>query len=261
MKHNILISICITAAALSSIIFWETDYLWVVLSAIALLFISVTAYGSAQIQANYFVKSINKGGRRSGTGKAVALTFDDGPDPDSTPRILDILRENDLKATFFVIGRKAAEYPHLLQRIADEGHTIGNHSFSHHNLIGVFSKRKLQADIQRCNETIKEITGLSPMLFRPPFGVTNPRYAAVLKDLQMQSVGWSLRSLDTRAKNRYQLIQKIISKLKPRDIVLLHDHLPLTADSLADIIGHCREMGIKIEPLPRLIGKEPYEKY
>lgn len=77
----------------------------------------------------------------------------------------------------------------------------------------------------------------------------------------MHSIGWSLRSMDTRAKNKYQLIQKIISKLKPKDIVLLHDHLPLTADSLADIIEHCREMGIKIEPLPRLIGKEPYEQH
>ena len=79
MKHNLLIFFCITAAALSSIIFWETDYLWLVLAGIALLFIGMTAYGSAQIRANYFVKSINKG-----RTKAVSLTFDDGPDPDPT---------------------------------------------------------------------------------------------------------------------------------------------------------------------------------
>ena len=256
MKHNLLIFFCITAAALSSIIFWETDYLWLVLAGIALLFVGTTAYGSVQIQVNYFVKSINKG-----RTKAVALTFDDGPDPDSTPRILDILLENDLKATFFVIGRKAVNHPELLRRIVDEGHTIANHSYSHHYLIALFSTQKLQTDIQRCNDAIRDITGHVPLFFRPPFGVTNPRYAAVLKDLQMQSIGWSLRSMDTRAKNKYQLIRKIISKLKGKDIVLLHDHLPLTADTLPDIIGHCREMGIKIEPLPRLIGKEPYEKH
>lgn len=160
-----------------------------------------------------------------------------------------------------MIGKKAADHPGLLQRIVEEGHTVANHSYSHHYLIALFSVRKLKNDIQRCNETIRDITGCTPVFFRPPFGVTNPRYAAVLKDLQMQSIGWSLRSMDTRAKNKYQLIQKIISKLKPRDIVLFHDRLPLTADSLSDIIGHCREMGIQIEPLPRLIGKEPYEQY
>jgi len=96
LKHNLLIFFCITAAALSSIIFWETDYLWLVLAGIALLFVGVTAYGSARIQVNYFVKSINKGSHT----KAIALTFDDGPDPDSTPRILDTLRENDLKRRF-----------------------------------------------------------------------------------------------------------------------------------------------------------------
>lgn len=256
MKHNILTFFCITATALSSIIFWETDYLWLVIAGIALFFVAVTAYGSSQIQANYFVKSINKG-----RVKSIALTFDDGPDPESTPRILETLRENDLKAAFFVIGKKAAKYPDLLKQMVEEGHVIGNHSYSHHYLIGLFSKKKLRSDIAHCNETIRDITGKTPVLFRPPFGVTNPRYAAVLKELQMHSVGWSLRSMDTRARNKYQIIQKIISKLRPRDIVLLHDHLPLTADSLADIIGHCREMGIKIEPLPRLIVKEPYEKH
>jgi peptidoglycan-N-acetylglucosamine deacetylase len=256
LKHSILIFFCITAAVLSSVIFWETDYLWLVLTAIALLFVGVTAYGSAQIQANYFVKSINKGGM-----KAISLTFDDGPDPDSTPRILDTLKEYNLKATFFVIGNKAAKHPELMQRIVEEGHVVGNHSYSHSYVIALFSRKKLRADIARCNETIRDITGRTPTFFRPPFGVTNPRYAPVLKDLQLHSIGWSLRSMDTRAKNKYQLIQKIISKLKPKDIVLLHDHLPLTADSLADIIGHCREMGIKIEPLPRLIGKEPYEQH
>lgn len=256
MKHNLLIFFCITAAALSSIIFWETGYLWLVLTGIALLFVGVTAYGSAQIQANYFLKSINKG-----RTKAIALTFDDGPDPDSTPRILDTLRENDLQATFFVIGHKAVNHPDLLRRIVEEGHTIANHSYSHSYFIALFSGQKLRTDIQRCNEAIRDITGRVPVFFRPPFGVTNPRYAAVLKDLQMQSIGWSLRSMDTRAKNKYQLINTIISKLKPKDIVLLHDHLSLTADTLPDMIGHCREMGIKIEPLPRLIGKEPYEKH
>jgi peptidoglycan-N-acetylglucosamine deacetylase len=256
LKHNIFTFICITAFALCSIIFWETGYVWLVLAAIALLYLGVTAYGSYQIQANYFVKSINKG-----KTKAIALTFDDGPDPETTPAILDILLERKVKATFFVIGKKAVKHPELLQRIVDEGHTIGNHSYSHHYLIGFFSKQKLKSDLAQCSQAISDVTGKKPLFFRPPFGVTNPRYAAVLSALGMHSIGWSLRSLDTRAKNKYQLINKIISTIKTRDIVLLHDHLRITADSLGDIISHCLEMGIKIETLPRLIGKEPYEQH
>ena len=254
MKHNIVTFASITIFALSGIIFWDTGFAWIVFIVIAVMYIAATVYGSFSIQSNYFLKSINSGKR-----KAIALTFDDGPDPDTTPKILTVLRDKKVQATFFVIGKKAAKYPELLKRIEEEGHIIGNHTFSHSYFLGFFSKNRLKADITRCSEAISAAINKSPLLFRPPFGVTNPVYATVLKELGLHSVGWSLRSLDTRAENKYQIINKVISKLKPKDIVLLHDNLKVTADSLEDVIEHCLQKGIKIVPLSQLIEKAPYD--
>lgn len=255
MKHNIVTFTSITVFALSGIIFWETGFAWLIFVAIVVAYFAITAYGSFKIQSNYFLKSINKGKK-----KAISLTFDDGPDPDTTPRILEVLREKNVKAAFFVIGKKAAKYPDLLRQIESEGHIIGNHTYSHSYFLGFFPGTKLKHDIEKCSEAILAAIGKSPMFFRPPFGVTNPIYAKVLKELRLHSIGWSLRSLDTRASNKYQIINKIIARLKTRDIVLLHDNLRVTADSVEDVIEHCLQKGIKIIPLSQLIEKEAYEQ-
>lgn len=254
MKHKITTAVTGIMLVLCGFAFWETGYVEYILSILVIFYLIATAYGSFQIRANYFVTSIHKGKKKS-----IALTFDDGPHPENTPRILDILKDKGVKATFFVIGKNAEKYPDLLRRIDAEGHIVGNHSYSHNQLIAFFSKERLTNDLAKCSAAIDQILGRKPKLFRPPFGVTNPRYAAVLKDLNMQSIGWSLRSFDTRAKNKYQLIQNVISKLQKRDIVLLHDHLPVTADALEDLIEHCRSKNIDIQPLPLIISKEPYE--
>jgi peptidoglycan/xylan/chitin deacetylase (PgdA/CDA1 family) len=255
LKHNLVTFISITVFALSGIIFWDTGLAWIVWIIIVFLYLAATAYGSFNIQSNYFFKSVNKGKR-----KAISLTFDDGPDPDTTPKILAVLREKKIQAAFFVIGKKAAKYPELLKQIEDEGHTIGNHTFSHSYFLGFFSKSRLKADIGHCTEIISSTINKTPLFFRPPFGVTNPVYASVLKELGLHSIGWSVRSLDTRADNKYQIINRVMSKLKSRDIVLLHDNLKVTADSLEDVIEHCLQKGIKIVPLSQLIEKAPYDQ-
>lgn len=254
MKHNIVTAISAIAFVLCGFAFWETGYVEIILSLIVIIYLASTTYGSFQIKANYFVKSIHKGNKKS-----VAFTFDDGPDPEITPRILAILKEKGVKATFFVIGKNAEKFPELVKQIDDEGHIVANHSYSHKHLIGFFSKKRLNQDLTHCNEAITAALGKSPLFFRPPFGVTNPRYAKVLKELKMQSIGWSLRSFDTRAKNKYQLIEKVISNLKRRDIILLHDNRAVTADALEDLIEHCFNKNIEIQPLSVLINKEPYE--
>ena len=254
MKHKIITATTGIALVLCGFAFWETGYVEYILGILAILYLISTAYGSFQIRANYFVTSIHKGKK-----KAIALTFDDGPHPENTPRILEILKEKGVKATFFIIGKNAEQYPEIVRRIDGEGHTIANHSFSHNYLIAFFSTKRLEKDLAQCNEIIYQIISKKVKLFRPPFGVTNPRYNTVLNNLGLQSIGWSLRSFDTRAKNKYQLIQNVISKMQKRDIVLLHDHLSVTADALEDLIEHCRSKNIDILPLPLLINKEPYE--
>ncbi|MCE7070486.1 polysaccharide deacetylase family protein [Dyadobacter sp. CY327] len=255
MKHNIVTGTAITIFALSGIIFWETGFAWLIFIFIALAYLALTAYGSFNIQANYFLKSINTGKRKS-----IALTFDDGPDPDTTPKILDILKEKGVKATFFVIGKRAEKYPELIRRIDEEGHIIGNHSYSHHTMIAFFSKDKLAKDLEHCTSIISGILGKTPKFYRPPFGVTNPRYARVLRELKLDSVGWSVRSFDTKAQNKYEVINRVMSKVRVRDIVLLHDNRKVTADSMEDLIEHCLQKGLKIEPLSKLIQREPYEE-
>ena len=254
MKHKIITAITGIILILCGFAFWETGYVEIILAIIVVLYLASTSYGSFQIQANYFVTSINNGQK-----KAVALTFDDGPHPEHTPRILKILKDKGVKATFFVIGKNAEKYPELISQIDTEGHIVANHSYSHHYFIAFFSKNRLKADLQHCNEIIYQRLNKIPRFFRPPFGVTNPRYGSALKENNLQSIGWSLRSFDTRAKNKYQLIQTVISKLHKRDIVLLHDNLSVTADALEDLIEHCRSKNIEIQSLAQLINREPYD--
>jgi peptidoglycan/xylan/chitin deacetylase (PgdA/CDA1 family) len=255
LKHNLVTAISLTVFVLCSVIFWESGYVEFVLGTIAIIYLALTAYGSYRIDANYFIKSINRG-----RNKTISLTFDDGPDPNYTPAILSILRESNVKGTFFVIGKKAERYPDLLRQIHAEGHIIANHSYNHSYFIGFFSTTRLTRDLARCNDIITQTIGCRPVFFRPPFGVTNPNYAGALKANGLISVGWSLRSMDTLAKNKYQLIDNVISKLKRRDIVLLHDHLPVTASALTDIIEHCNNKRLPPAPLPQLLNLEPYAK-
>ncbi len=211
-------------------------------------YLLVTAYGVFQIKANYFVQSINKGNQAG-----IALTFDDGPDPEFTPKILEILDAHQLPATFFIIGKKAEAQPELVKEIARRGHLIGNHSYSHTPQLTVSLKKNLEADFRRCNDIIKTLTGAEVRFFRPPFGVTNPRYAKVLKKLDLQSVGWSLRSFDTVIKDPQRLLRRITKKLENGSIVLLHDTQAINLQTLPGLIRFCEENGIKILPLNELI--------
>ena len=135
MKHKITTAVTGIMLVLCGFAFWETGYVEYILSILVIFYLIATAYGSFQIRANYFVTSIHKGKKKS-----IALTFDDGPHPENTPRILDILKDKGVKATFFVIGKNAEKYPDLLRRIDAEGHIVGNHSYSHNQLIASFQK-------------------------------------------------------------------------------------------------------------------------
>ncbi|PWJ58566.1 peptidoglycan/xylan/chitin deacetylase (PgdA/CDA1 family) [Dyadobacter jejuensis] len=253
MKHNIFTFLFAATLVVLGFVFWQSEFLYYILAAVIVAYVALTVYGVFNIEANYFLSSIHKG-----KGSSVTLTFDDGPDPEQTPRILAALKEQEVKATFFVIGKKAEQHPELIRQMVDEGHIVANHSYSHHYLIGFFSRKRLRADLERCNAVIEQITGKVPHYFRPPFGVTNPRYADVLQDMGMLSIGWSLRSLDTQAKNKYALIERILVKIKKKDIILLHDDRAVTADAIDDIVAHCEQKKIAIETLDWVTKTSPY---
>ncbi len=248
MKHKIVTALFIVALGATYWYLQDSNYLWYVMIALALVYLAIVFYGSYEIRFNYFLTSINKG-----SNAGIALTFDDGPNEKATQKILDILSLAQVPATFFVIGKNADKNPELLREIDKRGHVIGNHSYSHSNGIGMFTSGRLQKDIEQCSATIEKITGKKPVYFRPPFGVTNPRYARVLKNLGLTSIGWTIRSYDTSAKDEQKLLSRITSQLAPGSIVLLHDTKGVTVEILPALINYCKTQNFAIVPLPELI--------
>ena len=240
---------------LSGFFLKDTQWLWPAIVTVVILFGAIIIYGSFFIQANFFVDSINRGEEQG-----IAFTFDDGPDPITTPKILSILEAEKIKATFFVIGEKAEKHPELIIEMDKKGHSIANHSYEHSNTIGFTLTEKLSSDIKKCSDVIENAIGKRPRMFRPPFGVTNPKFFRVLKELHLTSIGWSGRSLDTITFNKSTLVNRVKRSVKNGAILLFHDTQHITLEALPEIINHCRKNGIKIVSLQELIKLEPYEK-
>ncbi|MDO9043609.1 MAG: polysaccharide deacetylase family protein [Desulfocapsaceae bacterium] len=155
----------------------------------------------------------------------VALTFDDGPWPSSTPILLDLLARHQLVATFFVVGRQAAKHPELIAAILAQGHTIGNHSWRHDPFLMLRTPKTLEQDIQMTQEILKK-SGVTPLLFRPPAGITNPRLKQVLARENLLTITYSCRAFDGGNRNVSNLAGKILQRLQSGDIIMLHDLLP-----------------------------------
>lgn len=179
----------------------------------------------------------------------LALTFDDGPDSVYTPKLLDILQEKGVKATFFVIGKRADQYPEIVRRAWAEGHLVGNHTWSHYPLFCFLTPRRLRAEIERCTESVRRSCGFRPRLFRSPVGLRHPLLAPYLEDARLEYVSWSIRTLDTFTANSSVLAQRILNKAASGDIILLHDCLPGGTDAMLEalprVIDELRERGFE----------------
>lgn len=237
--------------------YFIVDFPWYYLLQIPVLYSLILAYGSAFIGAGFFMKSICKA--PSGE-KVLALTFDDGPDPENTPQILEILKQHGINATFFVIGKKIQGAEALLKKIKEEGHILANHSFSHSYFFDFYSTKKVTADLQCANQAIHEVVGVTPRLFRPPYGVTNPNIAAAVKKLSLTSIGWNVRSLDTVIKNQEKLYQRVISRIRPGSILLFHDTGTQTIETLKAVILFAEKNGYKIVGVDKMLSLKVYEE-
>ena len=216
---------------------------------IALAVVAVLAflfYASYSIKSQVYVKALC---RVETAEKVVYLTFDDGPDAEQTPQVLDVLKRNNAKATFFCIGSRIAGNESLLKRMADEGHQIGIHSFSHANGFPLYGRGRMIADIRQCQQAIEQATGTTPTLFRPPFGVTNPTIGKTVKSLNLKTIGWTIRTYDTNRCSDEKIIRRISRQLRPGAIILLHDRLPQSAERLQMVIEAVREAGYEIGEL------------
>jgi len=202
---------------------------------ILVLIIALGAYASFKISLGVYIKTYC---RKSTQEKMLALTFDDGPHPEHTPRVLDVLKQYHVKATFFIIGERITGNEEIVKRIHADGHQTGNHSFTHKKTFPLLGAKKMTADLLQCEQTLNRITGCRSKWFRPPFGITNPNVAKAVKMRGYQVAGWSIRSLDTIIQDREKVIRRVVSRLSSGCVVLLHDHLPDTSYILEQIIQH-----------------------
>ena len=241
----IVIVMCASAVALG-----RPAWCWFVFG----LFAALIGLGVAFPQMKFFGPFICRG---KTSNRQVALTFDDGPDARSTPALLELLRAENVSATFFLIGKRVAAERELAARIAREGHLLGNHTYHHSNLTNCFGPRRLREELQLTQAAIAAATSDAPGYFRPPMGLSNPFTFFVAKKLGLQVLGWTIRSFDTRITDSERVVQRIINQLKPGAIVLLHDgnipaeRLVLTVRLL---LARLREQNYTVVRLDKLIG-------
>ncbi len=252
------------------------------MSAIAILCIlaivlSITVFmvwASASIRSGVYVRAFC---REKTDRKVVYLTFDDGPHPPETERVLDVLRERGARATFFLIGSKVSGNEAVLRRMLEEGHALGLHTYSHAGTFPLLSFDKMLADVNEGKRAVESVAGKKISLFRPPFGVTNPTIAKVVRILGLHTVGWDVRSFDTMfckssehscKQSVYSfkqsehsckqsghsckqsghdwyvpVVERIMKQVRPGSVILLHDRLDGASSLLALLLDSLAASG------------------
>ncbi|MCB2217222.1 polysaccharide deacetylase family protein [Desulfofustis glycolicus] len=200
-------------------------------------------------------------GRGPDASAGICLSFDDGPDPVATPAVLALLRQHRLQAVFFVTGERAERYPHLIDALLADGHSIGNHSYSHDNFIMFRSEARLSAEIE-LTQRVLGAHGIRPHFFRPPVGINTPRYVEPLRQSGLTAVTFSRRAGDRGNRKIHGLSGRILRRLRPGDIVLLHDTAPrrvvdlsLLLAEIERLISGIEQRGLAIIPVATLLGR------
>ena len=195
--------------------------------------------------------------------KQIALTFDDGPNDPHTLHLLDILAKHKVLATFFVIGRYVRQRPDIVTEIAKQGHVIGNHTFNHPRLIFRFDSR-IRKEILQCREAISDAIGEHSSLFRPPFGGRRPGVFRIVRQLGLEPVMWNVTGYDWNPPSADFIEQKVTSKIRGGDVVLLHDggHAGFGADrsktveAVDRLIGRHSADGHQFVTIPEMMGSK-----
>jgi peptidoglycan/xylan/chitin deacetylase (PgdA/CDA1 family) len=170
--------------------------------------------------------------------REIALTMDDGPNPEVTPRVLDLLDAAGARASFFCIGRYARQHPAVCREIVARGHRVENHGDSHSWFFSAFGLKRIRADISDAQAALADITGQAPRFFRPTAGLRNPLLDPVLASLDLKLASWTRRPYDTRDGDPRRIHARLASDLGPGDILLLHDrHGASTADGVPVILA------------------------
>lgn len=188
--------------------------------------------------------------------KRIALTFDDGPHPETTRAVLRLLEARGAKATFFVVGRKAERYPEVLREIVAAGHALGLHGYRHDRLYSLRSSRYVVADIERSRDAVEAVCGLRPRLFRPPIGFVSHLTAIAVERAEVTLSGWSVRALDgVRGATAEGVAARVLPRIEDGAIVMLHDaaeredYSPVSIEVLPRLLDRIAELGLEAVPL------------
>jgi len=248
-----ILGIC--AFAVSAVLLFVTPGLSVIPLAIFIIICLIAPFFS---RTGFFLPVISHG---IASRQAVAITFDDGPDPLTTPLLLQLLAKYNAKATFFVVGAKAKKYPHLIKEILAAGHFIGNHTFTHDVMIMLKSKKKLAQEIASTQNLLRQF-GIIPLAFRPPAGIVNPGLGPILKNHKMFCVNYSCRGFDAGNRRIKNLSKKILNKIRKDDILLLHDvrprhdsQIPKWLKEVERILIGLPKKELCVSPLSEIIGR------
>ncbi|MCA8962204.1 MAG: polysaccharide deacetylase family protein [Planctomycetes bacterium] len=205
------------ATALPFSFFTTAVATWIAIG-IALAVTALLAYGSIATNSGVLAPVRS----RSADG-SLLLTYDDGPDPRATPALLDLLREHRVRAHFFLVGERVDRHPELARRIVEEGHDVGSHSQAHSRWTNFFFAGQLSREIERSQTAIERATGRRALHYRPPHGLLNHATGPVASRLDLEIVGWTIRSFDTGRRSTEQIVTRVARRLRPGAIILLHD--------------------------------------
>ena len=222
---------------------------------ITVLFLAHLVYCSYDICSQVYIKTLCKADTSE---KKIAITFDDGPDTEITPKVMELLDQFNVKATFFCIGKHIEENKEILKSIDQKGHLIGTHSWSHERWFDLYPAEKMKLEIEKTNGLIFETIGKKTKLFRPPYGVTNPSLKKAIKDFNFNTIGWSIRSFDT-VNDVKQTLKRIKKKLKPGAVILFHDNREQITEILKPFLKFVQSENYKIVPLDELLDIKAYE--
>lgn len=255
-----LLALLAGLGAFSLFPFWSALGLAFGIMGITLLLLSLPVL---RPRSNFYGPSLSRGRKEE---DAVALSFDDGPDPRYTPQVLEILEQEKIQAIFFVVGERAARYPELIRAIVSRGHLLGNHSYSHGPGFHFRLKNFYREEITRFDKTIQSIVGLRCRFFRPPQGFRTPLLSDVLKETRLVNIAWTSRGYDTVRKEKDRIFESVAKTLGPGSLILLHDGGGLggledrqaTLDVLPRIIHEGRQRGLHFQRLDRFFREAPY---
>lgn len=208
-----------------------------------------------KLSAEFNGKSVTHS-RGLSTQPYVAMTFDDGPHPQNTPRLLDILRTRNIKATFYVIGRNVDRYPHIVRRIVAEGHEIGNHTYTHRKLTSL-SASEVRKEMQRTQDAIARATGVKPRTMRPPYGaLRNDQRVAVMREFGYPTILWSVDPRDWQRPGPAVVTSRIIAGTQNGAIILAHDlHAP-TVSAMPKTFDGLLSRGYKFVTTSQLLAQK-----